>query len=203
VVHELGWGLAITGVLALVNLALGLFLIHVGRTNNALVLVANGQHVLTDMWTSVGVLVGVGVVWVTGLVWLDPVVAMLAALNILKAASELLRDAYHGLMERADPEDTARIVQELQRAIDAGRIRSFHQLRHRRVNDQVWIELHLLFPGDASITQAHDAASRVEADLRALFPLDQVAVISHLEPADAEHEAVHPGGHGDLPDPLL
>ena len=73
---SLGTGLAITGALAAVNLALGLSLIRVGRRTRALVLVANGHHVLTDMWTSVGVLIGVALVWVTGLTWLDPVVAI-------------------------------------------------------------------------------------------------------------------------------
>lgn len=201
-VHALGWGLVITGGLAAVNLALGLFLIHVGRTRRTLVLVANGHHVLTDMWTSVGVVVGVAAVWLTGWVWLDPVVAIGAALNILRAAFGLLRESYHGLMDRADSEETARIVGVLQGAIAEGRISTYHQLRHRRVGDQVWIDLHLLFPGGATITQAHDAASRVEHDLHALFPGDRVAVISHLEPDEAEHEAVHPGGHEEFPDPL-
>lgn len=96
--ENLGVGLAITAALGLVNLVLGLSLIRVGRRTNALVLVANGHHVLTDMWTSLGVLVGVGLVLVTGLEWLDPVVAILVGANILWTSVRLMREAYGGLM---------------------------------------------------------------------------------------------------------
>jgi cation diffusion facilitator family transporter len=187
--QRLGAGLAITAVLALVNLALGLTLIRTGRRTNALVLVANGRHVLTDMWTSLGVLVGIGLVWATGLVWLDPVVAMLAGANILWTAGRLLRDAYAGLMERADPADTARVLDALRHAAADGRISGFHHVRHRRVNDLVWIEVHLLLPDALPLDEAHRRATAVEAELGALFPEDRVHLTSHLEPASHEHPA--------------
>ncbi len=185
--QQLGLGLLITAALAVVNAVLGFALIRVGRRQNALVLVANGQHVLTDMWTSLGVLVGVGIVWVTDILWLDPVVALLAGANILWTAVRLLRGSYEGLMEKADAEDTERIVAQLDAAREAGTVAGWHQLRHRRVNDQLWVEMHLLFPSSLSITEAHARASAVEADVRALFTEADVLVTSHLEPVTHEH----------------
>jgi cation diffusion facilitator family transporter len=108
--QRLGWGVAITGGLGLVNLVLGLALIRVGRQTNAVVLVANGHHVLTDMWTSLGVIAGVALVWATGLDWLDPVVALLLGANIVWTSTRLIREAVRGLMERGDPDDTRRLM---------------------------------------------------------------------------------------------
>ncbi|HEY9722255.1 MAG TPA: cation diffusion facilitator family transporter [Oscillatoriaceae cyanobacterium] len=201
-VAHLGLGLVIIAALAAINLILGVSLVRVGRRHNALVLVANGQHVLADFWTSAAVVLGVLAVWITRVPWLDPVVAILAGLNIFRAAVGLLRQFVEGMMERANPRETARIVAALRRAVEEGRISDFHQLRHRRVNDQVYIDLHLLFPGRWTITRAHDCASQVEEALRGLFPRDKVFVTSHLEPADVAHEAAHPGGHDEFPDPL-
>jgi cation diffusion facilitator family transporter len=194
--QQLGVGLAITAVLAAINAVLGVSLIRVGRKHNAIVLVANGQHVLTDMWTSLGVLVGVGLVWATGILWLDPVVAVLVGANIIWTSFRLLVRSYEGLMEKVESKDTARIVERLQVAEQEGAVSGWHQLRHRRVNDQVWIEVHLLFPPSLSITEAHARATAVEADVRALFPKDDVLVTSHLEPETHEHahlagESVH------------
>lgn len=199
-IHELGTGLGILGILTLVNLVLGWFLIRVGRTQNSLVLEANGKHVLTDMWTSLGVIVGIGLVWLTGVTWLDPVVALLVGSNIMWTAGKLLYRAYHGLMERADREDTERLVRDLEAAVDEDMIMGYHQLRHRRVNDQVFIEVHLLFPRNLSVDEAHRRAHEVEDRLEALFPKDETYITSHLEPEN--HEAAHPEGHQEPDDPL-
>ena len=132
-VQQIGLGLLITAGLGAVNLVLGLALVRVGRATNALVLVANGHHVLTDMWTSLGVLVGIGLVWLTDAVWLDPVVALLVGLNILWTSGRLMREAYGGLMETADPDATRRVIEVLDRALEDGTISGFHHVRHRRV----------------------------------------------------------------------
>jgi cation diffusion facilitator family transporter len=186
-VQQLGIGLAITGGLAAVNAVLGASLVYVGRKHNALVLIANGQHVLTDMWTSVGVVAGVALVWVTGIVWLDPVVALLVGMNILRTAGGLVARSYDGLMEKADAEETGNIADVLEAARTTGKVSGWHQLRHRRVNDQVWVEMHLLFPPSLSITEAHHRATSVEAAVRDLFPRDRVSITSHLEPETHEH----------------
>jgi cation diffusion facilitator family transporter len=197
-VHSLSIGLLITAGLAVINLGLGLWLVQTGKKHNSIVLIANGHHVLTDMWTSVGVLFGLALVWLTDLVWLDPVLAIIVALNILWTAGSLLRRSIDGLMEAADPEETARIVTLLENAVKDEVICGFHQLRHRRVNDQVWIEYHLLFPEDDSIQIAHDKSHNVEDAIHALFPSDTVIVTAHLEPE--EHAEAHTDRH---PEPSL
>ena len=198
-IESLGIGLLITGVLGVINLILGLALIRVGKRTNAIVLVANGHHVLTDMWTSLGVLVGIGLVWVTDLVWLDPVVALLLGLNILWTSGKLMRDAYSGLMERVDEDETARLLDVLADSQASGDISGYHHVRHRRVNDQVWLEQHVLLPDHLTLDVAHQRASEVEARQRALFPESQVQITSHLEPVSHEHAEGVP--HDGVEDP--
>lgn len=182
-IQRIGVGLWITGGLAFVNLGLGMALIRTGKKHNSLVLVANGQHVLTDMWTSIGVIVGLFLVWLTDIVWLDPIVAILLALNILWTAGGLMKNAYLGLMEAVDPKETAQIVGLLDEAVQKQVIEGYHQLRHRRINDSVFIEYHMTFPITDSIQEAHDKSHRVEDALHRLFPSDSVVVTAHLEPS--------------------
>lgn len=199
-IQSLGIGLLITGGLGLINLILGLALIRVGTRTNALVLVANGHHVLTDMWTSLGVLIGIGLVWITDLVWLDPVVALLLGLNILWTSGKLMRDAYSGLMERVDESETERLLGVLADSQAAGEISGYHHVRHRRVNDQVWMEQHLLLPDGLTLHDAHQRASAIEARQRGLFPESYVQITSHLEPLSHEHGEGVP--HDGVEDPM-
>lgn len=198
-VQQLGVGLLIIALLAAVNAALGVMLVRVGRKHNALVLVANGQHVLADMWTSVGVILGVGLVWWTDLLWLDPVVAILVGLNILLTGGRLIRRSFHGLMERVEASDTEALVAVLTQALREGEVTGWHHLRHRRVNDRLWVDVHLLFPSEMSLTEAHRRATRIETRLRDLFPVDVVSVTSHLEPASHDHGSA---AHEPARDPL-
>ena len=198
--RQLGLGLAVTGGLALVNLALGLLLVRIGRRYNSLVLVSNGRHVLSDMWTSAGVVVGVGLVWLTDVVWLDPLVAILVGINLGWMGLKLIFQAYEGLMERADRAATEALLAALDAARAAGTIAGYHQVRHRRVNDQVWIEYHLQFRGALSLDEAHARSHAVEDAVIALFPNDQVVVTAHLEPE--AHDDAHPEGHAEPADPL-
>lgn len=196
---ELGIGLAITAALMLVNLVLGVALIRVGRRHHSLVIESNGRHVLTDMWTSLGVLVGVGLVQLTGIVWLDPVTAILIGINILWTAGSLMRRSVYGLMEQADPDDERALQAVLDRAVASGIVNGWHELRHRRVHNQVWVEFHLLFPNAMTVVEAHYRGSRVEGEVRALFPHADVVVTPHFEP-EKGHDAAHPHGH-EAPEP--
>lgn len=198
--QRLDVGITLIGGLTLINLALGHYLIRTGHRTNSLVLVSNGQHVMTDMWTSLGVVVGVGLVWMTGLRWLDPAVGLLVAGNILWTATSLLRRSVYGLMDEADPEATKALLDELVTAGEEDLIAGFHQVRHRRSGDQVWIEYHLMFPGDMSIHEAHARAHRVEDRITTLFPDDEVHVTAHLEPR--QHDEAHPDEHREPADPL-
>ena len=198
--RQLNLGLYLLGALTLINLALGWYLIRTGRRTNSLVLVSNGQHVMTDMWTSLGVIAGVGLVWLTGIRWLDPAVGLLVAANILWTALGLLRRSAYGLMDEADPEATQALLDELAEAKEEGVVAEFHQVRHRRSGDQVWVEYHLMFPGDMTIEDAHARSHDVEDRVDALFPDDEVHVTAHLEPR--RHDDNHPEGHREPADPL-
>ncbi len=199
-VQRLGLGLYMIGGLTVVNGALGAYLVWIGKRTQSLILVSNGQHVLTDMWTSLGVLVGVGLVWLTGIQWLDPVVAILVAGNILWTARTLLRRSLFGLMDQADQKSSSQILDVLRTARSNELISDFHQVRHRRTGDQVWVEYHLMFPGGMTIDEAHARSHDVEEDIDALFPDDDVHVTAHLEPR--HHDAAHPAHHYEPADPL-
>lgn len=198
--RDLGMGLAITATLAAINLALGIFLVVVGKKKNAVILEANGKHVLTDMWTSLAVVVGVGLVLITGIVWFDPIVALLAGLNILWSALSLIRRAFSGLLDEADSRSTDRILECLQNATDDGQLSGFHQLRHRTSNDTMWVEVHMLVPGDLTTSDAHEKVTAVERRIETLFPDYAVHVTSHIEPM--AHRRAHPEGHPQLHDPF-
>ena len=200
-IDSINVGLWITGGLAVVNLALGTALVRTGKKHNNLVLVANGQHVFTDMWTSFGVIAGLFLVWLTDLVWLDPVVAIILGLNILWTASSLMKNAWAGLMEKVDPEETAQIVGLLDEAVGHNVIHGYHQLRHRRINHQVFVEYHMTFPAEDTIQTAHDKSHRVEDALHQLFEGDTVVVTAHLEPE--HHEEAHKDRFPESPSDTL
>lgn len=196
--RQLNVGLLITFGLSVVNLVLGVSLIRIGKRQNSIVLISNGQHVLTDMWTSVGVILGLFVVLITDVLWLDPVVAIIVALNIMWTAGSLVHRAVQGLMEYADPEDTAALHSLLSGFKEDGTVLGFHQLRHRRVNDQVWVEYHLMFQDDLSVHDAHDRSHQVEEAVHGHFQSDSVVVTAHLEPerhddAHGSRAAIEPG----------
>ena len=193
-VEQIGVGLFITGGLAAINLVLGVALVRTGKKHNSIVLRANGHHVLTDVWTSGGVVVALFLVKWTGIVMLDPIVAIFLALNIMWTAGRLMRDSWHGLMETADPDETRRILDLLDEALEKGVISGYHQVRHRRVHDRVWIEYHLLFPEALSVAEAHHESHRVEDAMHRAFPDDRVIVTAHLEPEthDDAHQDRHP-----------
>lgn len=199
--QALGLGVGITAALAVINLALGSFLVHVGRRTQTLVLVANGQHVLTDSWTSGGVVAGVALVWLTGLHWLDPLIAIAVGLNIVWTSWALLRTSFEGLMERTSPEESTRLDETLRRAQAEGLIIAYHQVRHRRIGHEVLIEAHLLFDDAATLQDAHRRAGIVERRIGALFPGENVTVTTHLEPAC--HDDDHPESHADYVHPDL
>ncbi len=200
---ELGMGIAITGGLGIINLILGLSLVWVGKRKNALILVANGKHTLTDMWTSLAVVGGVTVVWATikfgrPMLWLDPAVAIAAGLNIMFTAGSLIYRSCRGLLDEADPANTQLILDTLESATRDRRITGFHHLRHRQTDNTMWVEVHMLVPGETPTADAHSRVTRIEETIVRLFPECHVHVTTHVEPD--LHDADHPGGHPDLMD---
>lgn len=173
---------------AAVNLILGLYLVWKGRRHHSLILVANGKHVLTDSWTSVGVIVGLILVLLTGWLPFDPILAIAIALNIVWSGGKLIRISVGGLMDEGDPE----LESKLRSILDEESRRrglEYHELRHRKAGYAAWIDFHLLFPSGTSIEKAHHEATEIEARIRKEI-LIPCTVTSHLEPIE-EHEELH------------
>ena len=185
-ISHLGIGVALTVTGVLLNGTLGWYLVRTGRRRSSIILEANGHHVLTDCWTSLGVLVALGLVRFTGWTYWDPVFAIAAALNILVSGVNLVRRSVSGLMDAADPEVTRAIV----RLVDAETRRhgiTHHNLRHRNIGDAHLVELHLSFPPDALLRDAHRAATQIEDALeKNIRPAARVT--THLE-CEGDHDA--------------
>ncbi|AKT50211.1 cation diffusion facilitator family transporter [Arsenicicoccus sp. oral taxon 190] len=178
---NLGIGLAISVVASVVNGLVALVLMRAGREHDSITLRADGKHLLTDVWTSVGVVAGVLLVGITGWERLDPVVAFLVGINIIVTGVGLLRESVGGLMDSALPEERHReIAAELRQF--AGDDVDFHGLRTRKSGHQEFAELHLLVPGHWTVRRGHDLAEDVEQALHRASPALQVII--HLEPLE-------------------
>ncbi len=184
-IRNLGFGLAVTSLAAGVNLILGLSLIAVGKQSESPLVRANGMHVLTDVWSSVAVLIGLGLYHATEWVWWDPVVAILVACNILRVGIRLIRESLGGLLDEADPLIESRVRELLDREVASMGL-SYHNFRHRHSGRTHWVEFHLVFDDHLSVGEAHDQATRLEAMVADLLSPDG-RVISHLEPRSCEH----------------
>jgi cation diffusion facilitator family transporter len=161
-VRNLDAGLAIVLGAGLVNLALGGFLVRTGRRCQSLTLVADGQHVLSDFWTSAGIVLGLGLVRVTGLAWLDPLVAGVVALNLMWTGIRLVRHAAGGLLDEEDPGLLGRLLEALGRHVGRGIIR-VHHLRAIRAGRFHHVDAHLVVPEFWSVERAHEVAEDLAA----------------------------------------
>lgn len=179
-VRSLDVGLLIVLGAGLANLGLGWYLVAAGRRYQSLTLVADGQHVLSDFWTSAGIVVGLLLVRVTGLVWLDPVVAALVALNLMWTGFRLVRHAAGGLLDEEDPALLARVVQELQRRVGKGVIR-FHHLRAIRAGRFHHIDAHLVVPEFWAVDRAHELAEDLAREVIGQLGVDGELVF-HTDP---------------------
>lgn len=180
-IEAVGLGLAVSGVASAINLAVGLLLIRHGRREQALVLEADGKHLLTDVWTSIGVVVGVALVAITGWELLDPLVALVVAANIVFAGCGLVRRSADGLMDRAlEPGELERIDAVLARFTTERT--GFHALRTRRAGQRAFVSFHVLVPGEWTVQRGHDFVEEVEAALRETF--SAATIDTHLEPIE-------------------
>ncbi len=186
--RNLDTGTMYVAAAGIINAALGGYLVWQGKRNKALILVANGKHVLTDSWTSFGVVVGLLLTLWTGWVPFDPILAILVALNILWSGWSLIRQSVGGLMDERDLETHAIVMDVLEREAGKRGLR-YHEVRHRNNGSSLWIDFHLLFPNRTEIEDAHWKATEVEAALKAAFSIP-VTVITHLEPIQG-HDKPH------------
>ena len=187
--EQLGVGLAVSVVASLVNLFTARILLAAGLKYRSMTLEADAHHLMTDVWTSVGVIAGVGSVALTGWLWLDPVLALLVAANIVWTGWKLLYRSTQGLMDVALPsEDNDRVLAILDRYREQGI--DFHALRTREPGARRFVELHVLVPGEWTIQKGHELAERLEGDIRDALP--RATVLTHLEPLD------DPVSHADI-----
>lgn len=191
-VENLGKGTLIILAAALINAGLGGYLVWTGKKYQSLILEANGKHVLTDSWTSFGVVAGLGLALRTGWLPLDPLLAILVALNILWTGGNLVRKSVGGLMDEVDPQIALRLRQLLEEMTSQAGV-EFHGLRHRNAGSTIWVEFHLLFPKGSSLESAHALATQIEERIQQALS-HRVEVISHLETLE-DHAAVHARPH--------
>ena len=179
--ESVGIGLAVSVAASVVNLLVARILLKVGREQHSIVLEADAHHLMTDVWTSAGVLVGVGLVWATGWLWLDPVIAIFVALNIVWTGWQLMHRSAEGLMDISlPPEKIAAIEAVLNSYREQGL--DFHALRTRQAGSRAFVSVHVLVPGQWTVKEAHDWAESIERDIRKAVP--RVNAITHLEPLE-------------------
>jgi cation diffusion facilitator family transporter len=179
--EQLGIGTVVVAAATLINLAVGLYLLRIGRARESIVLEADGKHLMTDVWASVGVITGLTLVTVTGFQALDAAVALLVAASFVWTGYDLVRRSFHGLMDHALPV----VEQEVVRAVIAGRLEpgmDFHALRTRKAGSQRFADFHLLVPGDLTVKRAHAITAKIEEAVRAALPGIEVTV--HIEPIE-------------------
>ena len=179
--EQLGVGIVVSVIAAVCNWIAARTLLRAGNQHNSITLTAGARHLLADVWTSGGVVLGIGVVALTGWQWLDPVLAIAVALHILRSGLRLVREAINGLMDTSLPTaELEKVVSILERYREQNI--QYHALRTRQSGAQRFISVHIQVPGAWSVQEGHSLVEEIERDLRqALAP---VSVITHLEPVE-------------------
>ncbi|MDZ4201242.1 MAG: cation diffusion facilitator family transporter [Gallionella sp.] len=180
-IGSVGIGLAVSVVASLINLATARILMKVGREHNSITLEADAHHLLTDVWTSVGVIIGVGLVWMTGWLWLDPVIALAVAVNIIWTGWQLLQRSAAGLMDASIPEAQIKAIEAVLESYRRHGI-DYHALRTRQAGMRAFVSLHVLVPGSWTVQHGHDWLERIEADIRRAVHGSHIT--THLEPIE-------------------
>ncbi len=179
--ESLDRGVAVGVVAALVNFFVARLLIRVGRAQQSIVLEADGQHLMTDVYTSAAVITGVGLVWLTGIYWLDAACAFLMAGYILWIGFALVWRSFDGLMDHALPATELTLVRgAIERMLEPGI--TYHALRTRQAGSRRFIDFHLLVPGASTVKEAHDVINRIEASIGAALPGSEITI--HVEPIE-------------------
>ena len=186
-IANIGLGMLLMGVAALLNLVVGAYVVRVGRRENSMIAVSNGKHTLTDVWTSGGVLLALGLIHLTGWLVIDIIVSLLIAGYIIHEAYKLLRYSVRGLMDTRNP-DVDRELKKVLQGEAPDIVKGWHHLRHRTSGGTTWVELHLVFEDDISLKAAHDHTTRLERKLIDALKTDAVVTI-HLEPDEAHDES--------------
>lgn len=182
--ESLGIGLGVSAAASLINFIVARILLREGRARQSITLEADAQHLMTDVWTSVGVIGGVAIAGFTGWTVLDPLLAILVALNILWTGGQLLGRSVQGLMDAALPPSEQKLIEEVMQKY-RGKGVNFHALRTRQAAARRFISVHILVPGEWTVHDAHHLAEDFESDIRSALG-GVVTVFTHLEPVEDE-----------------
>ncbi|HEY1234912.1 MAG TPA: cation diffusion facilitator family transporter [Candidatus Binatia bacterium] len=176
--EQIGIGLGASVIASAVNFAVGRRLLKAGREHRSMTLEADAHHLLTDVWTSAGIIAGIAAVYFTGWNRLDPLIALIVAANIVRIGAQLLRRSVLGLMDSALPATELAAVGEVLAGYERQGVR-YHALRTRRAGARAFVSLHVLVPGGWSVRRGHDLLENIERDIRAAVP--NSTVFTHLE----------------------
>jgi cation diffusion facilitator family transporter len=178
--EQLGIGLVISVVATLINLGVALILMRAGIRYGSITLEADARHLMTDVWTTVGVLVGIALVWITGWVRLDPIVALLVAANIIFTGYRLLVRSGRGLLDVALPQEELDAVKSVLDSYGDQGV-GYHALRSRQAAARRFLAVHLLVPGGWTVARGHRLADEIEKRILAALP--QANIVTHIEPS--------------------
>jgi cation diffusion facilitator family transporter len=177
--EHVGAGLAVSAVASLINYGVARRLYRAGHHYRSIALEADARHLMTDVWTSAGVIAGVAAAWATGWERLDPLIALAVAANILWSGYRLMQRSVHGLLDRALPPERMRALEDALARYRARGI-DFHAVRTRQAGARSFVTLHVLVPAHWTVAQGHELAHEVETAIRAALP--DAAVLTHVEP---------------------
>ena len=180
-IERIGIGASISLGAWLINLLVARVLFRAGRRHHSITLEADAHHLMSDVWTSAGVIVGVGAAAVTGWTRLDPIIAILVAINIVRTGVNILRRSLMGLLDTAIPDDLQRKITAIMARHARHGVR-FHALRTRQAASWRFIDFHVLVPGDWTVQRGHDLLEEIEEEVRAAVP--NSSVFTHLEPIE-------------------
>lgn len=201
-IERLALGAGISVIASLINLLVARVLFRAGRRHHSITLEADAHHLMSDVWTSAGVIVGVSAAALTGWQRLDPIIAIIVALNIVRTGVSILRRSLMGLLDTAIPDDLQRKITEIMARHARAGVR-FHALRTRQAGAWRFVDFHVLVPGDWSVQRGHDLLEAIEEEVRAAVP--NSSVFTHLEPIEdpasfadvrLERESQAPGESG-------
>jgi cation diffusion facilitator family transporter len=179
--EQLGLGLAISVVASLVNLGVALVLMRAGKRHGSITLEADARHLMTDVWTTVGVLIGIALVLITGFVRLDPIIAMLVALNILFTGYRMLVRSGRGLLDVALPQEELASIKSILDSYQSHGVK-YHALRSRQAAARNFLAVHLLVPGNWTVRRGHKLAEQVEKQVLDAIP--NTNIVTHIEPLE-------------------
>lgn len=189
--ENVGWGLAIIVVASLINGVVAVVLMRVGRQHRSITLRADGKHLMTDVVTSAGVLIGVGLVVLTGWERLDALVAFAVGVNIIITGIGLITESVSGLLDKALPEEDHEVITQILRRRTDGTV-TFHGLQTREAGQQKYMNVHVLVPDDWTVKAGHDYIEELEEELCKVLP--DLTVLTHLEPIS------DPASYEDIPE---